>query len=434
MKMRLSLLVLSFALSCQACLGAPQLPKIPANTVSVTDHGAHGDAITDNTKAIQKAIDIAAKKGGIVTIPEGVYLCGPLTLASRVELRIEKGATLKLLPYSETFPSANGRYLNFISAKNCTDIKISGEGVIDGQGAPWWTAFTAKELALRRPQLIALESCERVALENFTTLNPPNTHFALRLCQNVTMRGLTLRAPGNSRNTDGINISGKNYLIANCDISTGDDNIVILTHSAKDWESPVCENFEVRDCTFGEGHGMSIGSHTGGGIRGLLVENCTFDRTTAAIRMKSYRDNGGLVENLVYKNITVKGARYPLFISSYYPKEPKKPSLDKGTSAPADTKPRWKNILIENLTVTDSQNSIILWGLPEIPIADVTIRNATFRAKKGAIINNAERIALYNIRLICDTPPALHTYNAKIEGLPETTETTILSTPKAITH
>ncbi|MDR1011228.1 MAG: hypothetical protein LBM04_08930, partial [Opitutaceae bacterium] len=94
--------------------------------------------------------------------------------------------------------------------------------------------------------------------------------------------------------------SGKNYLITGCDISTGDDNIVILTHAAKDWSKPVCENFIIRDCTFGEGHGMSIGSHTGGGVRGVLVENCAFDGTTAAIRMKSRRDNGGLVENFTH--------------------------------------------------------------------------------------------------------------------------------------
>jgi polygalacturonase len=399
-------------------MGTPQLPAIPANTVSVLDHGARGDATTDNTKAIQKAINAAAKKGGCVSIPKGVFLCGPIRLASRVELRVEKGATLRLLPYSNDYPSANGRHLNLISAKDCTDIIISGEGTIDGQGEPWWDAFTAKKLTLRRPQLIALETCERVFIEGITTLNPPNTHYALRLCKDVTMRGLTLHAPGNSRNTDGINISGKNYLITNCDISTGDDNIVILTHSAKGWIPPVCENFEIRDCVFGEGHGMSIGSHTGGGIRGVLVENCTFDRTTAAIRMKSYRNRGGLVENLSYKNIIVKGAKYPVFISSYYPKEPKSPELDAGTSAPAETKPRWKNILIENLTVTDSQNSIILWGLPELPLDSITIRNAKISAKESAIIYNAENVKLDLVELRSDLPSAIRTHQAIIETSP----------------
>lgn len=393
----------------------PRLPDIPDRVVSIEAFGARADGSTDNAGAIQKAIDTVAKTGGRVVVPKGVFLCGPIQLASRVELHLEKGATLRLLPYSETFPSAKGRYLSFISAKDCTDIKITGAGAIDGQGVAWWPLARAKQLTLRRPQLVAFERCERVLFENFTTTNPPNTHFALRLCKDVTMRGLTLRALGNSTNTDGINISGKNYLITGCDISTGDDNIVILTHSAKDWPSPVCENFEIRDCKFGEGHGMSIGSHTGGGIRNVLVENCAFERTTAAIRMKSYRDKGGLVENLTYRNLTVTGARYPLFISSYYPKEPKSPDLDKGTSAPAETKPRWKNILIENLTVTDSQNSIILWGLPELAIADVTIRNASFSAQNGAVVYNATGIVFDNITLHCEKLPRLRTHQAKID-------------------
>jgi polygalacturonase len=404
-------------LACMAFATEPRLPEIPANTVSITDHGARGDGTTDNTKAIQTAINAVAKTGGMVTIPEGVYLCGPITLASRVGLHLAKGATLRLPPLSDSFPSANGRYLNFISARDCTDIKISGEGTIDGQGGPWWTAFTAKKIQMRRPQLIAFENCGRVLFESITTLNPPNTHFALRLCKDVTMRGLTLRAPGNSRNTDGINISGKNYLITGCDISTGDDNIVILTHAAKDWSKPVCENFIIRDCTFGEGHGMSIGSHTGGGVRGVLVENCAFDGTTAAIRMKSRRDNGGLVENLTYRNLTVKGARYPLFISSYYPKEPETLGLDTGSPAPAETKPRWKNILIENLTVTDSQNSIIIWGLPELPVSELTLCNARFATREGAVVYNARAIRFDNVEIQSTNQPLLKTHNARIDGM-----------------
>ncbi|WP_236919168.1 glycoside hydrolase family 28 protein [Ereboglobus luteus] len=394
---------------------APGEPVIPEHTVSIMSFDARADGATDNAGAVQKAIDTVAKTGGRVVVPKGVFLCGPIRLASHVELRLEKGATLRMLPLDANFPSENGRCLSFISAKNCTDIKISGAGFIDGQGAAWWPLARAKKLALRRPQLVTFERCERVLLENITTIDPPNTHYALRLCKDVTMRGLTLRAPGNSTNTDGINISGKNYLITNCDISTGDDNIVILTHSAKDWAKPMCENFEIRDCKFGEGHGVSIGSHTSGGIRNVLVENCSFERTTAAIRMKAHRDKGGLVEDLTYRNLTVTGARYPLFISSYYPKEPKDPSLDPGTGAPAEIKPRWRNILIENLTVSDSQNSIIIWGLPELPITGVTIRKAGFVAQKGALVFNAEKIVFDDVKILCEKPPSLRTHKAGVE-------------------
>jgi len=400
---------------------APQLPVIPARalTVSITDFGALPDGATDNARAIQKAIKSVSGKGGCVTIPAGVFLSGPIQLASHVELRLEKSATLRLLPFSKSYPQANGRCVSFITAQNCTDITISGEGAIDGQGAPWWPAARANQIT-SRPQLIALDECERVLFENFKTLNPPNTHFSLRFCKDVTIRGLTLRAPGDSHNTDGINFSGKNYLIENCDISTGDDNIVINGSLKRGMTPPMSGNIVVRHCAFGEGHGMSIGSYTSAGVSGLLVEDCAFNGTACAIRMKSARERGGLVENLVYRNLTVKNVGKPVFISSYYPKEPKTPGLDKTTAADATAaKPQWRNILIENLAVTDSPNSIIIWGIPELPITGVTIRNATFATQEGAVVNNAAKILFDNVRITSAKTPPLRTFQANVETTPK---------------
>jgi len=399
---------------------APQLPSIPAraSTVSITDFGARPDATTDNAKAIQKAIKSVSGKGGAVTIPAGVFLSGPIQLASHVELRLEKGATLRLLPFSNSYPQLNGRCISFITAQNCTDITICGQGTIDGQGAPWWPAARANQIK-SRPQLIALDECERVLFENFTTLNPPNTHFSLGRCKDVTIRNLTLRAPADSHNTDGINFSGKNYLIENCDISTGDDNIVINGSLKRGWNPPMSENIVVRHCAFGAGHGMSIGSYTSGGVRGVLVEDCAFNGTTVAIRMKSARGRGGLVENLTYRDITVKNARAAVYISSYYPKDPKTPDLDKTTAADTTAaKPMWRNILIENLAVTDSQTPVIIWGLPELPVTGVTIRNATFATQEGAAVNNAAKVLFDHVKINCVKPPELHTYQATVETTP----------------
>jgi polygalacturonase len=348
--------------------------------------------------------------------PKGVYLCGSIRLGSRVELHISDGATLRLIGREAGFPMEKGRYLSFFSADKATDIKISGGGVIDGQGAPWWKAYRAKEFTARRPQIFYFADCERVLFEGVTVRNPPNTHLALRLCKDVTIRGITLEAPDDSPNTDGINISGKNYLVTGCKISTGDDNVVILTPSAKDWDAPVCENFVIRDCAFGFGHGVSIGSFTGGGVRNVLVEDCTFDGTTAVVRMKAARGRGGLVEQVVYRNITGRGARFPIFISSYYPKEPGHPASD-ADAAESAAMPRWKNILLENITVTDARNSVILWGLPAQTMSGITLRNVSIASEEGAKVYNARGVVFDRVNINAAKSPALGLYHAEVSGM-----------------
>ena len=390
---RLLLLLLS-AFGAPSLVASPELPRIPAHEFVSTNLGVLPDQSAPVTAALQKAIDrVASSGGGRLTLAAGTYVSGPLTLPSRFDLHLTRGATLRLLPLSPDYPVSGNRYLSLLSASRANDLRISGEGMIDGGGAPWWRAFRAKELTPRRPQLVSFERCDRVDISGLTFRDPPNTHVALRLCREVTFRDLTLDAPDDSPNTDGLNVSGKNYLFERCRISTGDDNIVILTHSAPDWPAPVCENFLIRDCTLGFGHGLSIGSYTGGGIRGLLAERITFDKTTSGIRLKAGRDRGGLVENLVYRDITMRDVKNPVFISSYYPKEPKSPSLD--PSAPATEKtPRWKNILIENLTATGSENSFILWGLPELPLEDIVIRQTTIESKRGARFYHAGNLTI----------------------------------------
>ncbi|OAM87219.1 hypothetical protein AW736_24975 [Termitidicoccus mucosus] len=398
-------------------LPAPLLPEIPARVFLVADYGAKGDGAAHDTVAIQKAIDDAVQKGGgRIVFAEGVYLSGPLRIGSRIELHFAKGATLRLIGRVPDFPEERGRYLSFFSADKAADIKISGGGVIDGQGAPWWKDYRAKNLTARRPQIFYFTDCERVLFEGITVLNPPNTHMALRLCKDVTIRGITLEAPDDSPNTDGINISGKNYLVAGCKISTGDDNVVILTPSSKGWRMPVCENFVIRDCAFGFGHGMSIGSFTGGGVRNVLVENCSFDGTTAIVRMKAARGRGGMVEQITYRNITGRGAKYPVFISSYYPKEPKHPALDTDAGESAAT-PRWKSILLENITVTGARNSVILWGVPAQTMSDITLRNVRIESEEGAKVYNAKKVVFEQVEINSARKPVLALFRAEVSGM-----------------
>jgi len=94
--MKLKLVIGIFLLSAGTAIAQyTQLPKIPATTYNVKDYGALPDGQTLNTLAIQKALDLAKNGGGKVSIPEGIYLCGPLTMYGQTELVLAKGAVLK---------------------------------------------------------------------------------------------------------------------------------------------------------------------------------------------------------------------------------------------------------------------------------------------------------------------------------------------------
>ena len=383
----------------------PISARIPDRAFSAAKLGVTPGASAPVTAKLQAAIDhVSAQGGGRLVVEPGDYWIGPTTLASHLELHLSAGVVLHVQNREQGYPAGEKRYESVFTARGATDIRVSGPGMIQGHGETWWRAFHAKEIA-SRPQIFTFSDCQRVELHDFTIANPPNSHVSLSMCEEVRIRGLTLEAPDESPNTDGINLSGRNYLITGCKISTGDDNLVVRTHTGRKAPYPMCENIVVRDCAFGFGHGLTIGSYTLGGIRNFLAERITFDRTSCGIRMKASRERGGLVENLTYRDLDMRAVKHPVYISSYYPKEPKQPGLESPVAVTATT-PRWRNIRIENVRCAGSDNSIALWGLPEMPLGEIILRNASFASKRGAKLVHAPDLVLENVSVVPASGPA----------------------------
>ena len=398
----------------------PALPVIPDRSFSVSDYGARGDTVTTNTASIQQTIDACLKSGGgVVTVPPGDYLTGPLTLGSYLRLNVTKGATIRIQNDIASYPKGGRGFSNSITANSAHDLEISGEGTIDGQGAPWWNAFRADKTGLpHRPFLIVLSDCTRVLVKGVRLINSPSFHLVPQHCRDVTIDSVTITAPADSPNTDAIDPSGWNFLITRCRIDVGDDNIAVKAGKGAPPEGKAasCGNFTVTSCTFLHGHGLSIGSETDGGLDGMRVSDCSFEGTTAGIRMKSNREKGGVVQNLSYDRITMKNVNTPVQITSYYPKTPSNPAEEDSLSLGSRT-PVWKNITISNLKAVDSTNAGILWGLPKIPITDVTFKNVEIEAVTGMTILNAKGIRFDQSSIAVQKGKKLTTTNADFSGL-----------------
>ena len=380
----------------------PVLPMIPDAHFIITQYGAIGDGLTTNTTAIQAAINAAeAAGGGIVEVPAGNFLSGPIELASRINLRLEENATLRMLPLGK-YPGGTVDPANFISGASLHDVAISGSGTIDGQGIPWWPF--ARIYGAHRPRMIALNSCDRVLIERVTLTNSPMFHIAISgKSSNVIVRGVIIRAnpstdpvnPGH--NTDACDVSGHTILIQDCDVSVGDDDFTCGGNTS---------DVLITNCTYGYGHGVSIGSPTSGGVSNLTVVNCTFNRTEQGIRIKSDRDRGGFLHNLSYLNLRMTNVVCPILIyASYMATNRSYRNLDNVTPEIAATYPKsevtrrtpiYRDITFSNIIASaeSGHRAGLIWGLPEMLVSNVTLERVNITADKPFGIFYANEVRL----------------------------------------
>ena len=393
----------------------PQLPTITsANTFNIKDYGASTTA-EDNTKAIQKALDAVPSTGGMVVIPAGTWMFGStdqmtsktevLSIKSKTVLHLCAGATLKLVEYGK---APNNKTL-FIGCKNKnqSDIVIEGEGetsIIDGQGARWWKARDNKE-TFNPGAMIRFEKGSRFLIRNLKVQNTPGVNITLSNsngANNCTVHDVTIYNPSSetkteqpSHNTDGISIWGHHMNIYNCNISTGDDNVVCDDNA---------QYIHVWNCDFGTGHGASIGSFTKN-IKHVWFDNITMNGTTAGIRMKTGINSegtlrGGGEEDWKFTNFTMTKVKNPFSIDCYYDKNYNSdPAVDKANARTLDsTTPTYNGILLQNVKTTDvcEGNAIFLIGRPESHIKNVTLDNVQISAKKGIDIRFVDNLVFKN--------------------------------------
>ncbi len=407
-----------------------RMPKFADRTFDITKYGASLKAsAAKNQKAINKAIEACSKAGGgRVVIPQGTWKTGAIRMKSHVNLVIEKGATLFFEFDRSLYPLVETRwegldcinYSPLIYAYKETDIAITGEGTIDGNGSDdtWWLMSgktpKSKDIVVEekqqnpggradllkmaengvpiekrifgpkkglRPQMVNFNQCDGILIEGVTMVRSPFWVMHPLLSKNITVRNVTVHNDG--PNGDGCDPeSCENVLIENCVFDTGDDCIAIKSGRNEDgreggkgrYVGRPSKNIIVRNCVMKDGHGgVVIGSEISGGCNNVFVESCKMDSPNLdrILRIKTNSCRGGVIENIYMRNVEVgQCAEAVLKINlDYEPKEIGRRGFY----------PTVRNVYMENVTCQKSKYGIMVVAFDSLTnVYNINLKNCKF--------------------------------------------------------
>jgi polygalacturonase len=428
---------------------APTLPTIGSTVYNVTTSNpsinsgtAASTASSNNAAAINAYINFCSSNGGgIVEVPVGLFKTGSITMKSNVNLQIDSGATLQA--------STAGGAVITTSGSGLHDMAITGSGIIDGNAS-----------VKNSNNLVSLQNINRLLISGVTIENAGHEHLVPEKDTNVTISGISINDHNsivNSantthtylQNTDGIDYSGSNFLIQNCMIAAGDDDIVAKPANT------ACNNIVISNCTIASGHGISIGGGTMLGVSNMIVANCTFNpalgtdptknSVTYGLRMKAEDGNdpaqtdsgdwgGGIanpLKNVKYINITMTNVQHPIAIESFYDGGDTFADTPTNTAfytyGPTGTAPTaigtntplWDNIAYENVTATGASNVLRINGL--------NIYDSTHPQPGAPVANAIDGLSFSNVHLSGSSSTQLY-YGADVDTTGLSLTGTTLST------
>lgn len=389
----------------------------PEKRYVITDAGALGDSSTINTSAIQTCIDKCSNGGGgTVVIPKGVFISGSIFLKKDVNLLIEKGGKLRGSVDPLDYPQIATRWEGIervwiaalVNAVGLQDIEIRGEGTLDGAGEVWTQNgaklfrqqpedATRKSLTavLPRPRLIAIQNCNGVKIRGLRLHNQASWGLFVLYSTDIGITDLHITADHNIPSSDGIDIdSSKGIHIADTFIDVNDDCISIKSGKDEDGlrVNRPAENIMIEKCHFAYGHGgVAMGSETSGGIRNVEIRNCLIDsQNWAPIRFKTQPSRGGVVENIVYRNIKLDKTRKAFEFDMAWRMIDSKPA--------GKVLPVVRNVKIINVSGTANVVGNMN-GLEGSPIQGVRFENCNIEAQKGFSIQYVNKVDLSGLAI-----------------------------------
>ena len=427
-------------------------PVIPDNSVTLTEVGGVGDGVTLNTEAFKKGISKLSKLGGgHLNVPAGIWLTGPIMLKSNIDLHLDKNAIILLSPDKSLYLDPTGksdRCYPGIRASKQTNIAITGEGIIDGNGAQWrpvkrgkvsdveWKAFmdmggverqegslwypwdlksgypniadTPENQEKLRADLIRVTDCENVLIQGVTVQNSPRFHVHPCYSKNVIIDGVTVRCPWNAQNGDAIDFSDVNIgIIVNCTVDAGDDGLCMKSGKNKP-ASPAngCADILIAQNTVYHAHGgFVIGSESIGGMKRIVVCDNRFSGTDTGLRFKSNIGRGGKCENIFIQNIVMTDIKDEaiVFQCDYMDRPAGRENPDFQGPKKLEFVPDFQDIHIQNIVCRGCATGIKAKGTTEANcVHDIDITDATILYNKVAtdIDEATAKLKLTNVKLV----------------------------------
>lgn len=277
---------------------------------NVFDYGAVGNGKADDTLSLQSAINsCSTSSGGTVLFPSyGTFLSFELSVPSTARgFAMQVEGLLLFSNETSKWKSLQG----CIVINGGSDIALIGQGTIDGQGAAWWPCAKA---GCPRPNLVTAQSVTNMLISNLTFKNSPNHNLEL-YASPQELDHVSIFAPDSanvlipSHNTDGVDVHGSPSYIHDCDISVGDDHVALHANDTL-----------VERCTFGTGHGTSIGSlGTNTFLKNITVRDSTYNGAVTAVRIKSDTISSGYLHSITYSNLTMRNCEETIMLTMNYP-------------------------------------------------------------------------------------------------------------------
>ncbi len=284
-------------------------PAVVPLRFDVRAYGAVGDGQTDETGAIQLAIDTCAQQGGgVVVLDRGTFLTGTLELRSHVELHLTSTAVLlgaTDLAHYRADPQVVYKQLRhaLLFAAGCQHVAITGQGTIDGQGKAFPNGATDP-----RPVLVRLRDCQNVRLEG--VLIKDGASFAVHPihCRQVRIEGLRIDSRVQP-NSDGLDIDGcQDVYIANCNIHSGDDCIALKTIEP----GAPCRDVVITNCILSSDcAAIRVGPDAVENIERVCASNCII-RDTRLNGIKIQAAFGVAMRDMVFSNMVMDNVTGPI--------------------------------------------------------------------------------------------------------------------------
>lgn len=310
-------------------LSAAVIPTL-AQSYNIKDFGAIGDGQTDNTIAIQKAIDSCTVTGGKVIIPEGVFVSATLQLKTNVTLHLNSGATLlgtkdiKQYPYLDpgvAFYGDQWAKQALIFCKNAENVGIEGMGMIDGQGASFPVTTTKKpDRYKNRPYLLWFVQCRNIVVKDIQLRNSAFWMQHYLACEYLNIDGIKVWNHSN-KNNDMMDLDGCKYVTVSNAIGDSDDDGITI----KSTSTAISEHITITNCVLSSHcNALKFGTESTGGFRNIAISNCVikpskekntiYGKPAGNSGLSIELVDGGVMENVSVTNLVIDGPQVPLFV------------------------------------------------------------------------------------------------------------------------